>query len=84
MKRLPRSNTRPLIEVLLDLGGAALDLDRGLHALVEDPGVKPAGRLAGDALAERDRDPIGPAECQLGCQGALKPRPTSRWTIESG
>jgi len=35
-----------LFEVLLDLRGAVVDLDRGLHPFVEDLGVKPPG---GDA-----------------------------------
>ena len=60
-----------LFEVLLDLGGAVVHLDRRLDALVEDLGVKPAGGLARDAAAEHDSDLVRTPERVLVGQGAL-------------
>ena len=71
-----------LFEVLLDLRGAVVHLDRRLHAFVEDLGVKPPRRPAGDAAAEHDRDLVGAPERELVGQGALKPRPPRRGAVE--
>jgi hypothetical protein len=71
-----------LFEVLLDLRGAVVDLDRGLHAAGDDLGVKPAGGAAGDAAAEHDRDLIGASECQLIGERALEPRAARGWPVE--
>ena len=71
-----------LFEVLLDLRGAVVHLDRRLHAVVEDLGVKPSRRLAGDAPAEHDRDLVRAPERELVGQGALKPRPAGRGAVE--
>jgi len=52
-------------EVLLDLGGAVVDLDRGLGAAVKDLGVKPARGAAVDPPGEDDRGLIGATEREL-------------------
>ena len=54
-----------LFEVLLDLGGAVVHLDRGLDAVVEDLGVKPPGVRRVDTPAEDDRGLVGAAEREL-------------------
>jgi hypothetical protein len=63
-----------LFEVLLDLRGAEVDLDRGLHAAIEGLGVKPSRGAAVDAAAEDDGGLIGAAERELVRERLLKPR----------
>ena len=52
-----------------------MNLDRRLHPFVEDLGVKPPRRPAGDAAGEHDRDLVGASERELIRERALKPRP---------
>ena len=60
-------------EVLLDLRGAEVDLDRRLHSVVEDLGVEPARGLPGHAPAEDDRGLVGPSERELIGDRLLEP-----------
>ena len=69
-------SARPFLEVLLDLGGAVVDLDRWLHAGRDDLGVEASGGLARDAAAEHDRDLVGAPERELIRERALKPGAT--------
>ena len=62
-----------LFEVLLDLRGAVVDLDRRLDTAVEDLGVEPARGLAVHAPAEDDRGLVGPSERELVGDRRLKP-----------
>ena len=71
-----------LFEVLLDLRGAEMDLDRRLHSAVEDLGVKPARGPAVDAPAEHDRGLVGATERELVGQRPLKPGAPGRRPIE--
>lgn len=50
-----------------------MDLDRRLHADVEDLGVKPPWRATVHASGEHDRDPVRAAERELIGDRALKP-----------
>jgi len=68
------SERAAFFEVLLDLRGAEVDLDRGLDAAVEDLGVKPSRRPAADAAAEDDRGLVGPTERELVGDRCLEPR----------
>jgi hypothetical protein len=71
-----------LFEVLLDLRGAVVHLDRRLHPFVEDLGVKPARRSTRDAPGEHDRDLVRAPERELIGQSPLKPRPPRGWAVE--
>ena len=51
--------------VLLDLGFLVLDMERGDHALGEDPGAKRAGRPAGDAAVEDQLHSIGASDVEI-------------------
>jgi len=54
-----------LLEVLLHLRGAVVDLDRRLNAAVHDAGAEQTGGLGADAAAEDDGDVVGTAEREL-------------------
>jgi hypothetical protein len=68
-----RSQGAAFFEVLLDLRGAIVDLDRRLHAAVEDLGVEPARGLSAHAAAEDDRGLVGPSEGELVGDRCLEP-----------
>ena len=59
-----------------------MHLDRRLHALVEDLGVKPARRLSRDAAAEHEGDLVRATERELVGQRALKPRAARGGAVE--
>jgi hypothetical protein len=70
------------LEVLLDLAGAVVDLDRGLDADVEDLGVKAARRATGHAAPEHDGDLVGAPERELVRERTLKPRAARRRAVK--
>src|SRR5205823_2847501 len=76
------SERAALFEVPLDLRGAVMDLDRSLDACVDDPGVEPAGGLAGDTATEHDGDLVAAAERELVRKRLLKPRPAGGGAVE--
>ncbi len=59
------SERAAFFEVLLDLRGAVVHLDRGLDPFVEDLRVKPSGGLARDSAAEHDCHLVGAPEGEL-------------------
>jgi hypothetical protein len=68
-----RPERATLLPVLLDLRGAVVDVDPGLDAAVDHPGLEAAGRAAADPAAEDDRDVVGAAERQQVAERLLEP-----------
>jgi hypothetical protein len=75
------SERAAFFEVLLDLRGAEVNLDRSLGPAVEDLGMRPARDASIDAPAEDDPGLIGETERELVGERLLKPgRPAARWS----
>jgi hypothetical protein len=68
------SERAALFEILLDLRGAVVDLDRRFDPAVEDLGVKPAGGPTGHAPAEDHGGLVRPSERELIGERLLEPR----------
>jgi hypothetical protein len=81
-----RAQGAPLLQVLLELGAAVADLERGFNAVAHDARLEAAGSRAGagadDAPLEDDRDAIMPAERELLAQGLLEPEPGGGRRVE--
>jgi hypothetical protein len=71
-----------LLEILLDLGGAVVDLDRGRDAAGDHARVEAPGRLATHAPAEHHGDVVGAPERELVTDRLLKPRAPRRRAVK--
>jgi hypothetical protein len=71
-----------VVEVLLDLGAAVVDLQRRLDAGGDHAGVEAARGLARDAPAEHDRDPVGAPQRELVAQRLFEPLAARQRPVE--